>query len=192
MKWAKHTGFTIVELLIVIVVIAILAAITIVAYTGVQEGAKNAAINDAAAKSKRMIEAYIAANGSYPYMGENEYVCITTDTTCRRNSSPMGVTPAFDTAMATIGSLPRSAPLVSSVRGGVTYNYMSTRTVDGVSLPAILSYYIYGPNGDCGVPVLTSDNGAAVSVSTNRYTLANVGGSGATLCAVSISGPPAS
>ncbi|AHB42071.1 hypothetical protein RAAC3_TM7C00001G0206 [Candidatus Saccharibacteria bacterium RAAC3_TM7_1] len=35
--WAKHTGFTIVELLIVIVVIAILAAITIVAYSGLQQ-----------------------------------------------------------------------------------------------------------------------------------------------------------
>ena len=34
--WAKQAGFTIVELLIVIVVIAILAAITIVAYNNVQ------------------------------------------------------------------------------------------------------------------------------------------------------------
>lgn len=33
----KQYGFTIVELLIVVVVIAILAAITIVAYTGIQE-----------------------------------------------------------------------------------------------------------------------------------------------------------
>jgi len=40
--WAnqKQTGFTIVELLIVIVVIGILAAITIVAYNGVQDRAK--------------------------------------------------------------------------------------------------------------------------------------------------------
>lgn len=43
--WAKHkqqTGFTIVELLIVIVVIGILAAITIVAYNGIQSRAKAA------------------------------------------------------------------------------------------------------------------------------------------------------
>ena len=40
LKNIKQQGFTIVELLIVIVVIAILAAITIVAYNGVQNRAK--------------------------------------------------------------------------------------------------------------------------------------------------------
>lgn len=43
--WAKHkqyAGFTIVELLIVIVVISILAAITVVAYNGIQARAKAA------------------------------------------------------------------------------------------------------------------------------------------------------
>lgn len=42
MQWAKQkqTGFTIVELLIVVVVIAILAAITVVAYNGVTQNAR--------------------------------------------------------------------------------------------------------------------------------------------------------
>lgn len=189
MKWAKRTGFTIVELLIVIVVIAILAAITVVSYSGIQQSANNTAIIDAASKSKRMIEAYIAANGSYPYTVD-EYVCITTDTTCRRNSGAQGVTPAFDAAMATIGSLPRSTPLVSSVRGGVMYNYAPARTVDGISAPATVSYYLFGINTNCGLPVLNTDNNTALTASAG-YTIGNVGGSGGTYCLVSISGPAA-
>ena len=48
MKWAQKyknstRGFTIVELLIVVVVIAILAAITIVSYNGISQSARNSA-----------------------------------------------------------------------------------------------------------------------------------------------------
>ena len=47
-EWAlSRKGFTIVELLIVIVVIAILATITIVSYSGIQQRARNAAISTA-------------------------------------------------------------------------------------------------------------------------------------------------
>lgn len=41
LKETRAAGFTIVELLIVVVVIAILAAITIVSYNGIQERAKS-------------------------------------------------------------------------------------------------------------------------------------------------------
>ena len=51
----KH-GFTIVELLIVIVVIAILAAITIVAYNGIQTRSQNAKISTDVALLNRAIQ----------------------------------------------------------------------------------------------------------------------------------------
>lgn len=59
-------GFTIVELLIVIVVIGILAAISIVAYNGIQNRASNTAIkNDLANIAKRM-ELYKVDHDVYP------------------------------------------------------------------------------------------------------------------------------
>ena len=66
LKQTKARGFTIVELLIVIVVIAILAAITIVAYNGVQNRANNAASTYAANTVMKKIEAANAINTGYP------------------------------------------------------------------------------------------------------------------------------
>ena len=62
----KDRGFTIVELLIVIVVIAILAAIVIVAYNGVQNRAKTSAAQSTAQTVQQKLEAYNAENGAYP------------------------------------------------------------------------------------------------------------------------------
>jgi len=65
--WAiRGRGFTIVELLIVIVVIGILASITVVAYNGVQNRAKQAKLQSDISSVRGLIEAYAAQNGSYP------------------------------------------------------------------------------------------------------------------------------
>jgi len=65
-KQIKSKGFTIVELLIVIVVIAILAAITIVAYNGIQARAHTTAQKTTAENLAKKMEAYNAVNNAYP------------------------------------------------------------------------------------------------------------------------------
>lgn len=66
MKAKKQKGFTIVELLIVIVVIGILAAITIVAYNGVQQKARNTQTHQAMAAYAKAMILYGQEKGSYP------------------------------------------------------------------------------------------------------------------------------
>jgi type II secretion system protein G len=66
---ARTKGFTIVELLIVIVVIGILAAITMVAYSSIQTRAKFSSAQSDLAATKKAVEAYRAEYGSFPDTG---------------------------------------------------------------------------------------------------------------------------
>lgn len=59
-------GFTIVELLIVIVVIAILAAITTVAYNGIQNRAYDAAVKADLSTVAKKVQMFRVVNGIYP------------------------------------------------------------------------------------------------------------------------------
>ena len=66
MKTTKQ-GFTIVELLIVVVVIAILAAITIVAYNGITNDAETSALkSDLSTAAKKLQVAKINGDGTFP------------------------------------------------------------------------------------------------------------------------------
>lgn len=62
----NQKGFTIVELLIVIVVIGILAAIVIVAYTGIQDRANSTSAQSAADTVVKKAQAYHVVEASYP------------------------------------------------------------------------------------------------------------------------------
>ena len=66
MNLKTSKGFTIVELLIVIVVIAILAAISIVAYTGVQNRARNSAAAELAGQFAGKARSFQALTGTLP------------------------------------------------------------------------------------------------------------------------------
>ena len=60
------SGFTIVELLVVIVIIAILATITAVSYTGVSQRANIASIQQQLSNNSSLLKLYNAENNSYP------------------------------------------------------------------------------------------------------------------------------
>ncbi len=67
MQWAKNKqGFTIVELLIVVVVVAILATITIVSFNGIQARAKVAAVQSDLSAIGKKVEMHKTLNSSYP------------------------------------------------------------------------------------------------------------------------------
>lgn len=62
----SRSGFTIVELLIVIVVVAILAAITVVAYNGIQSRANDAAVQSDLENIVKKIRVFHATNSRFP------------------------------------------------------------------------------------------------------------------------------
>jgi len=62
----KQTGFTIVELLVVVVVIAILASITIVSFVGIQGRANDAAVQNDLKGIAGAFEIFKLNNGVYP------------------------------------------------------------------------------------------------------------------------------
>lgn len=65
-KSLKQQGFTIVELLVVIVVIGILAAITVVSYTGITTKANTSANKQNASSVLAAAQTYYADNSAFP------------------------------------------------------------------------------------------------------------------------------
>lgn len=75
-------GFTIVELLIVIVVIAILAAISVVAYNGIQQRARDSERSSEMKTIEKALAMYFIDNGGYPTCSNAVYVPGTTASGC--------------------------------------------------------------------------------------------------------------
>ena len=63
-KPSNSSAFTIVELLIVIVIIAILAAITIISYTGISNRAKNSALSSTLQSGAKKVATYALQNSN--------------------------------------------------------------------------------------------------------------------------------
>lgn len=95
MSKRKQFGFTIVELLIVIVVIGILASITIVAYNGIQSRARDTQNKADAAAIARVAELK-AVDGSYPTGTDDATLTASFDSTTLAKL-PSGVAVRYDT-----------------------------------------------------------------------------------------------
>lgn len=152
--WAqKQTGFTIVELLIVIVVIGILAAITVVAFNGVQARAENSKTISSVTAYARAIRSYATINNTYPIfaypcLGPSSADCanVTDSTGACNGAGASGYIAGFDTAVKAIApSLP--APSTQSMNcGGKQYMGAWYNSASGTG--ATIVYYLKG-NEQC-------------------------------------------
>ena len=135
-------GFTIVELLIVIVVIAILAAISIVAYNGIQARARDSQRTQDMASIMKALELYKIDNGAYPPSGGQDSPNTSADVPSGYPSSS-----AYGYSYATNDSW------LKSLRNG---KYITTAPKDPVNNDAqYYSYYVYnnGIGAECPQPV---------------------------------------
>lgn len=184
LKQRNRGGFTIVELLIVIVVIAILAAIGIIAYSGIQQRANNSAIVNAASQSVKVIRAYMALHDEYSSTSTSN-ICITTVSGCVRDTGAVeSANGSFDTNIATIGAIPRSIPKSGSLGNGIMYSYLSTRVYNEQIRPIMIFYWLNGTAQKCGLDNATTDWYTGVASPTG-YTSSNLT-IGKTLCFISI------
>jgi prepilin-type N-terminal cleavage/methylation domain-containing protein len=132
-----NRGFTLVELLIVIVVIAILAAITIVAYNGIQTRARASTALTTANSAIKKIHIYNADQAGYPV--------ISTDLTgASADSMPYKLTGVtFVAAMGT--TAPAKPTSVTFYKCGTGASAPAPTTVAGITTPTgvRIDYYNY-------------------------------------------------
>jgi len=180
-------GFTIVELLIVIVVIAILAAISIVAYNGIQTRANNTAIINSVSQTIKVINAYVAQEGMYPAF--NTYACVTTTPSCvEPGGTSHGSNSTFDTNIIKIANPPRSIPNSGTAGIGIVYHHSDSRQFNGQQKPGLLMYFLNGQSQNCGVSNVMSawgTPGQEASTSATGYSGNNTS-TNKTLCFVSV------
>ena len=135
-------GFTIVELLIVIVVIAILAAITIVAFNGIQQRARLSQVQSGVNQYVKALMQYAVENNSYPIPATtgSSMACFDGVPDCFPGGANAASTTALSTAMKKY--LPQD-PVLPPTTGNTILMQWQTGT----------KFYIYfiqdGANSEC-------------------------------------------
>lgn len=130
-------GFTIVELLIVIVVIAILASISVVAYNGIQQRTNDAKRISDISKMVEALELYKIDNGEYPDEVLNP----------GHNTWERSFDSTFLDALQPYGANRLTAPPTSAPHAHRAYNY-KYMTAGAHGCPASMGpFYVLWTNG---------------------------------------------
>lgn len=182
MRYNKQTGFTIIELLIAVIVVAILAALSFFMYDGIQKRAKDTATISAIKQYAKAINAYHAggnprvlpagANGyclgtvaDYPDVGSC-WVAGNEDAAGRPEFESMMKTqisplPSFDKHCFDVGPVCiRNALYISQLDDNAKSTLAATGNpnnvgvflIDGKPHNAMIIYFVHNPN--CGMKVL--------------------------------------
>ena len=167
----RQAGFTIVELLIVVVIIAILAAITIVGYNGMQNRAHASRAGSVASSYVKLLQMHRSEHGHYPVAS---YICLSGNGTMpakdgfATNECETGgasIDPAFNSALhqysksTTDGLLPTMDWGAYGKSRGIKYTSHSGET-------ARISYNL---RGDVACP-----QGEASYIQEDNYTECNI------------------
>src|SRR5680860_609485 len=176
----KNRGFTIVELLVVIVVIGILAAITIVSYTGVSQKATVVSLISDLDNASKQLKLYQTLYDSYPTTLDADK-CPTApvnDTKYCLKSSPnetltYTITPSVSTSPQAFRLVATNGTTSYAVTNSTTPAIAMATTADpSIGLPcptgfiAVPGSGTYGTNDFCVMKYEAKDAGSSVPVST--------------------------
>ena len=194
LRMAKREGFTIVELLIVIVVIAILAAIVIVAYNGVTARASAASLESIVDEYRKGLVSYVTANGNYPLTNSGFCLGQTSDypNGCFSGiSANSTASAALQTQMSTLPHVDSSCHYMygTSCRRNLTLFYQAGATLDGSPHSYYLTYFLDGSQ-NC---TLSGNVGGSWTTYTSKPNatgyLERDTSSGVTMCVIALPDP---
>jgi prepilin-type N-terminal cleavage/methylation domain-containing protein len=176
MTRSKTHGFTLTELIIVIVVIGILATIALLSYSGIRQRADNTRRIVAARQAANLVQSYMSTYDAYPWT--------TSASMCIGKNFPGGkcwgvdsVPPSYPTLEADSGPLVNTLAAIGALSSigypavnmgywsgmGPVYHYAAGRMVDAQARPIVIVYFLDGLDQDCGMDniVKTTDTGTA-------------------------------